>query len=86
MTSHNQALHQLRSSQVPVRPTEKGVPSYQQPLEIDTHGVTEKRSTLEHVRYNIVSESFRNMLYLVLVQTAKSPLKQVKNAESLLSG
>lgn len=57
MTSYNHALHQIRVSQVPVRPAEKGVTSYQEPLEIDNDGVTEKHSTLDHVRYNIVSKS-----------------------------
>lgn len=57
MTSYNHALHQIRVSQVPVRPAEKGVTSYQERLEIDNDGVTEKRSTLDHVRYNIVSKS-----------------------------
>jgi len=56
MSSTNHALHQVRVSQVPLRPTEIGVTSYQQQPEIDKDGIPERHSALNHVRYNIVGK------------------------------
>jgi len=56
MASNNHALHQVRVSQVPLGANEKGTVSYQPELPIDTEGVTERLSGLDHARYNIVSK------------------------------
>ena len=59
--SDNAALHQVRVSQVPLRPSEKGVVSHQAPTETTGEGgkdagPAEKQSSLDHVRYNIVGK------------------------------
>lgn len=55
------ALHSMRTSQVPLRPSEKGsVSGYGkgvEPLSIEDQGTAEKRSSLHRVRYNIVGKS-----------------------------
>ena len=64
MSGH--ALHQVRVSQIPLRPSDKGIISYhQQPAIDDEQGVIEKHSSLDHVRYNIVCEFFLNHLQTV---------------------
>lgn len=52
------ALHQVRVSQVPLRPSEKRAVRHQAPLGETAEDILpgEKLSSLDHVRYNIVGE------------------------------
>lgn len=52
------ALHQVRVSQVPLRPSEKRAVRHQAPLGEIAEDILpgEKLSSLDHVRYNIVGE------------------------------
>lgn len=81
MSGH--ALHQVRVSQIPLRPSDKGIISYHQQPAIDEEGVVEKHSSLDHVRYNIVCEfspqTFVNHLLIRFTKISQPRVSKIHN-------